>query len=96
MENPQSSEPAVSPKTTPPNNSWHGIDSAGEDPIGGNSAQPQPKSHPQQTPLLAKTLANDLDFIQARFHIGRFITTVVDNEADRSNTKSLPTKFDST
>jgi hypothetical protein len=29
-----------------------------------------------------ESLANDLEFIKARFHIGRFITTVVDTEED--------------
>jgi hypothetical protein len=43
---PQSSESAKSPKTTPPNNSCHGISSTSEDPIGGDFAQPQPKSLP--------------------------------------------------
>jgi hypothetical protein len=46
-------------------------------------------------PLVAKTLANDPDSIQARFHIGRFITTVVDTEADHLNTKGLLTELES-
>jgi hypothetical protein len=41
-----SSESAESPKTTPPNNPCHRIGSANEDPIGGDSAQPQPESLP--------------------------------------------------
>jgi hypothetical protein len=44
---PQSSESAESPKTTPLNNTYHGIGSAGEYPIGGDSAQPQAESLPQ-------------------------------------------------
>jgi hypothetical protein len=44
MQKPRSSESAESPKTTPLNNPCHGIGSAGEDPIGGDSAQPQPES----------------------------------------------------
>jgi hypothetical protein len=35
---PRNSKLAESPKTTPPNNPCHGISSAGEDPIGGDSA----------------------------------------------------------
>jgi hypothetical protein len=96
MENPQSSELAESPKTTPPNNPCHGISSTGEYPIGGNSAQPQPKSLPRRTPLVAKTLGNDPDFIQASFNIGRFITAMVDTEADRLNTELLQTELEST
>jgi hypothetical protein len=47
MENPQSSELAKSPMTTPINNTSNGIGSAGEDPIGGDSAQLEPKSLPR-------------------------------------------------
>jgi hypothetical protein len=46
MENHQSSEPAESPKTTPPNNQCHQIRYVGEAPIGGNSTYPQLKSLP--------------------------------------------------
>jgi hypothetical protein len=45
--NPQSSELAESPKTTPPSPHSHGLSSAGEVPIGGKFAQPQPKSLPR-------------------------------------------------
>jgi hypothetical protein len=47
MENPQSPESAESPKITPTNNLSHGIGSVGEDPIGGDSTQPQPESLPR-------------------------------------------------
>jgi hypothetical protein len=93
---PWSSESAKSPKTTPPNNHCHRIGSTGEDPIGGNSAQPQPKSLPRQTLLVAETLANDPDFIHAGFHIGRFIIAVVDTKANRLNTEALRTELEST
>jgi hypothetical protein len=46
-------------------------------------------------PLVAETLAKDPDFIKARFHIGRFITTAVDAEVDHSNTEALQTELDS-
>jgi hypothetical protein len=46
-------------------------------------------------PLVAETLANDPDFIQARFHIGRFITAVVDTQADRLSTEGLLTELES-
>jgi hypothetical protein len=47
MENPQNSEIVESPKTTPSNNPSYGIGSTGEDPIGVDSAQPEPKSLPR-------------------------------------------------
>jgi hypothetical protein len=93
---PQSSESTEFPKTTPLNNPYNGIGSTGKDPIGGDCAQPQPESLPWWTPLVAETLANDPDFIQAEFHIGRFITAVVDTEADRLNTEALQTEMEST
>jgi hypothetical protein len=64
----------------------HGLGSTGKAPISDESAQPEPKSLPRQTSLVAKTLANDLGFIQAGFQISRFITAVVDTEADHLNT----------
>jgi hypothetical protein len=36
------------------------------------------------------------EFIQARFHIERFITAVVDTEADRENIKALSSCLKST
>jgi hypothetical protein len=47
MENPWNFETAESPKTTPPNNPSDGIGSTGEDPIGGDSTQPEPRSLPR-------------------------------------------------
>jgi hypothetical protein len=46
MENPRNSESVESPKTSAPNNPSDGISSAGEDPIGGDSTQPEPESLP--------------------------------------------------
>jgi hypothetical protein len=95
IENLQSSEPAESPKTTPPSPRCHGHGSAGEAPIHGDSTQPQPKSLLWRTPLVAKALAQDPDFINVGFHIGRFITSAVDIEADHFNTEALRTELDS-
>jgi hypothetical protein len=48
MENPRDgSKTAESPKTTPPNIPSNEIRSADEDPIGGDSTQPEPGSLPQ-------------------------------------------------
>jgi hypothetical protein len=88
-------ESAESPKTTPPNNPCHGIGSTGKDPIDGNSAQLEPKSLPWWTPLVAETLAGDPDFIWVGFHVGRFITVVVDIEVERLNTEALLTELES-
>jgi hypothetical protein len=97
MENPPSSESAEheSTKTTPPNNPSDGIGTAGEDSTGGDSAQPQTQSLPRLTPLVVETLANDPDFIQAGFHIGRFITAVINTQADWLNYEALMTEVES-
>jgi hypothetical protein len=95
IENLNSFELAHSPNTTPPSPRCHGLGSTGEGPIGGDLAQPQLESIPGQTPLVVENLANDLDFIKAEFHISRFITTVVDTEADHINTEALQTELDS-
>jgi hypothetical protein len=36
-----------------------------------------------------ESLGNDLEFIKAGFHIGRFITAAVDTEVERMNTDVL-------
>jgi hypothetical protein len=46
-------------------------------------------------PLVAETLANESNFIHARFYIGRFMTVMVDTEADRLNTEGLLTESES-
>jgi hypothetical protein len=91
-----SSEPAESANTTPPSPWCHGLGPAGEALVGGDSARPQPKSIPRRTPLVAETLANDPDFIKVGFHIGRFITAVVDIKSNRVNTMALRTELNST
>jgi hypothetical protein len=47
----------------------------------------------QRALLVAESLANNLEFIKARFHIDRFITDAVDTEAERANTKALQTNL---
>jgi hypothetical protein len=34
---------------------------------------------------VVESLADDPEFIKARFHIGRFITTAIDTEVDQAN-----------
>jgi hypothetical protein len=48
------------------------------------------------TPVHCRDLANDPEFINVGFHIGNFITTVVDTEANCANIESLYTDLDST
>jgi hypothetical protein len=50
---------------------------------------PQFKKQPRPYSRLAKTLWDNPDFIQAGFHIGRYITASVNFEAERENIKAL-------
>jgi hypothetical protein len=79
-------DPTENPQRTEMGPWSHGLGSTGKAPISDESAQPEPKSLPRQTSLVAKTLANDLGFIQAGFQISRFITAMVDTEVDHLNT----------
>jgi hypothetical protein len=72
-------------KTTPPSPQSHGLGTAGGVPTGGDSAQPRGENPPQSSPRVADSLAKDLDFMKAGFHIGRFVTAAVNTEAERAN-----------
>jgi hypothetical protein len=63
--------------------------------LGGDLARPQPGGLPQQNPWVVKILSEDLEFIKAGLHIGRFISTMVDTEAERTNTEALQTDLTS-
>jgi hypothetical protein len=63
--------------------------------LGGDLARPQPGGLPQQNPWVVEILSEDLEFIKAGFHIGRFISTMVDTEAKRTNTEVLQTDLTS-
>jgi hypothetical protein len=95
FETPPSPKLAESPITAPPSPRSHGLGFAGEAPLGGGSAQPQLESLPRRTPLIAKILLKDPDFIKAGFHIGKFIIVAVDTEVDRTNIETLRTDLDS-
>jgi hypothetical protein len=50
---------------------------------------PQSEEPPQQHSRVAESLWDNPEFIQARFHIRQFVTTVIDTEDDRENVKAL-------
>jgi hypothetical protein len=76
---------AESPKVSPPSPPSRRLGSAGGFQLSGDSSRSQPENQPRQYSRVAKFLAKDLEFIKVGFHIGRFITTMVDIEADRTN-----------
>jgi hypothetical protein len=50
---------------------------------------PQSEEPPQQHLWVVESLWDNPEFIQAGFHIGWFVTTTVDIEADRENVKVI-------
>jgi hypothetical protein len=50
---------------------------------------PQSKEPLRQHSRVAESLWDNPKFIQARFHLGRFVTVAVDIEADQENVKAL-------
>jgi hypothetical protein len=86
---PHSPELTESPKMTPPSPQSQGLGSAGKFPYGDDSAQIPPEDPPQWPPCIADTLSKVSDFVKARFHIRRFITTAVNTEEERTITEAL-------
>jgi hypothetical protein len=50
---------------------------------------------PQSSPHFTDSHAKDPDFIRARLHIGRFVTTAVNTEAEQANIQALRGDLDS-
>jgi hypothetical protein len=50
---------------------------------------PQSEEPLQQHSQVTESLWDNPEFIQDGFHIGRFVTVVVDTEADQENVKKL-------
>jgi hypothetical protein len=82
-------EPIESPRAPPPSPRSHGLGVVGGSQHGEGSSTPQPEEVPRQHSWVAESLWDNPDFIQAGFHVGRFITAAVDTEAGRENIKAL-------
>jgi hypothetical protein len=61
----------------------YGLGFAGRYQPGEGSSVPQSGKKLHQHSRAVESLGDNPEFIQARFHIRRFITTIVDTEADR-------------
>jgi hypothetical protein len=57
---------------------------------------PRLKKQPRQYSRVAESLWDNPDFIQARFHIGRYVTASVNFEAERENIKALYSSLETT
>jgi hypothetical protein len=67
----------------------HRLCAAGEAPTIGDLAKPHVEYSPQSIPWVADSLAKDPDFIMVGFHIGRFVTAVVNTKAERGDIQGL-------
>jgi hypothetical protein len=56
---------------------------------------PQTERLGRRYSCVEESLANDPEFIKVGFHIGKFITTAVDTEAERANTDALYAELES-
>jgi hypothetical protein len=82
-------EPTESPRASPPSPQSHGLGAAGRSQHGEGSSTPQPEEALQQRSWVAESLWDNSNFIQARFHVGPFVTAAIDTEANRENIKAL-------
>jgi hypothetical protein len=57
---------------------------------------PQSEKPPQQHSWVVEFLWDNLEFIQASFHIRRFVTAAIDTEADQENIKAFYVSLKST
>jgi hypothetical protein len=81
--------PIESPRASPPSPQSHGLRAAGGSHRGEGSPVPQPEEVLRQHSRFAESLWDNPNFIQAEFHVGRFVTTTVDTEANQDNIKAL-------
>jgi hypothetical protein len=89
-------EPAGSPEAPPLSPRPYGPRAACEYQPGQGSFVPQPKMQASQYSRVLESLMDNLEFIQAGFHIGRFIIAAIDTEADQANIKVLYFHLEST
>jgi hypothetical protein len=82
-------EPAESPRASPPSPQSHGLEAIGGSQHGEGSSVPQSEEPPWQHSWVAESLWDNLDFIQARFHVSRFITATVDTKVDQESIDAL-------
>jgi hypothetical protein len=74
----------------------HGLGALGRPQLGEGSFVPCSGKQPRQYSCVAESLWDNLDFIQAEFHIGRYITASVNTEAERENIKALYSSLETT
>jgi hypothetical protein len=82
-------EPTESSRTSPMSPLSYGLGAIGGYHHGEGSSMPLPEKPSRPYSRVVESLFDNPKFIQSGFHIGWFVTVVVDTEADRTNTKAL-------
>jgi hypothetical protein len=82
-------------KAAPPSPQSHGLGATGEHPTKGDSTGAQDAHSPQSIRHVAESLTNDPNFIKVGFHIIRFVTTIVNTEAEKADIQALRSDLDS-
>jgi hypothetical protein len=89
MDNSSGLKPAKSPEASPLSPWSYGLRAAGEYQHSEVSSVPQSEELPQQHSWVVESLRDNPEFIQARFHIRRFVTVTIDTKADRDGSDLL-------
>jgi hypothetical protein len=89
-------KPTEHPKASPENPESFGLGAPGGRQSGEGSSVPRSKKQPCQYSRIVESLWDNPDFIQARFHIGRYISASVNTEAEREQIKVLYSSMKST
>jgi hypothetical protein len=78
-------EPAELPEASPPNPQSYGLGAPSGPRLDEGSSAPESRKQPLQYLCVAETIWDNLDFIQAKFHIGRYISAALNTEAEQEN-----------
>jgi hypothetical protein len=84
------------PEVIPPSPWSYGLGAPDGLHTGEGSSVPSFGTQPRLFSLVAESLWDNLDFIQTRFHIARYVTAVVDSEVERENIKALFSSLETT
>jgi hypothetical protein len=89
-------ESTQQPKMSPPSLGSYGLGALSGSQNGEGSSMPHSGKQPCPFSRVAEFLWDNLDFIQAGFHIGRYVTTSVNSEAEQENIKALYSTLETT
>jgi hypothetical protein len=91
-----SPKPTEHPEASLENPESFGLEAPGRREFGEGSSVPRSGKQPRQYSCVTEFLWDNLDFIQARFHIGWYISAFVNSEVERGHIKVLYSSMKST